>query len=602
MPVRFEEDFEMKLNPHVISIPVVMLGLLLCSCGAPEEGQNSALTESEPSDVLGPIGQRLDEYLTRLEPFGFSGAVLVAREEQILLDRGFGTADRENRIPNTSQTIFQVGSITKQFTAAAIMQLVETGAIQTSDALTTFFEDLPPDKRDITLHQLLTHTSGVIAGDTTYFEDNSRQQIVDRILHQPLEFDPGSSFLYSNMGYALLAAVIEQVSGERYETYLRSNLFLPAGMEETGYRLGWDRDRVAHWYAAGVDNGDQLDRLYPDWNFIGSGRIRSTTRDMYRWHRALMSDSLLSEASKEAMYSPVENDYAYGWVVRDSDHGRLIQHNGASSDGAAADFRRYVDEDLVIVAFCNSDGEQMLFGNRLARHIDALSHGVVIEPPPRVVDATPGEVEAFGGLYETDNGQALEIAMFEETLIARLRGQEAIDAAYGSNRIQNGVRMSQMAQAALHELIVDGQSGPFGRLLVDPAREQRLSGFVLENRSRGEAELGAFSGLEVLGTTEDWVSSIGSAMTIVRLDFQGGSRIFRLHWQDENVLAVGGSMLAEPAEFWLQPTTEPDRFGGYHLPTTSSVEIDFKRDPDGAIMAAELRPTLDHEQLVFLKR
>jgi CubicO group peptidase (beta-lactamase class C family) len=576
------------------------LMLAVLSCTAPETETASSSETEVPA-----VAQRLDEYLSRLEPFGFSGSVLIADGDRVLLAKGYGFADEKRSIPNTATTVFQIASITKQFTAAAIMTLAMDGKLATDDTLSAFFEDVPADKQGITLRQLLTHTSGVIPGDTEYFDDNSRDEIIAMILHEPLEFEPGESFLYSNMGYALLAGVIEQVSGESYEDYLREHLFLQTGMTSTGYRLSsWDPDSVAHWYSGGVDNGDQLDRPYPDWNFIGSGRIRSTTEDMFRWHRALTSEGLLSAEAKKEMYSPVENNYAYGWVVKDTDHGLLIQHNGASSDGAAAEFRRYVDEDIVIVLFSNRDGEQMLFGNRLANHIDDIVHGVEIDPPPLVVTSDRHHLEQFVGLFRTQDGAELQTQIVRGMLTVRGRDQGAVDALYRSNQVPDADTMSSQADQAVSLLMETSESEAFGALLVNPDREERFSGYVLENRTAGESELGVYQGLRILGTVEDWVSSLGGAMTIVGLDFKDGTDIFRLHWQDGGILAIGGSSLREPAEFWLQPTEGPDLFGGYHLPTTTSVQLHFGRDPDGRVTTVSIVSGVsdsDSDRQVFLR-
>jgi CubicO group peptidase (beta-lactamase class C family) len=572
-------------------IPACLKGLLtaaaavsVVSCSTQSPGPEPSATTAATAPTQ--PGQQLDDYLSRLVPFGFSGAVLVAQGDEILLNKGYGLADEARGIPNTAETVFQIASVTKQFTAAAIMTLAMDGKLETSDALATFFEDVPADKQRITLRQLLTHTSGVIAGDTEYFDNNSRDEIIEMVFGKPLDFEPGTSFLYSNMGYALLAGVIEQVTGESYEDYLRSRLFLPEGMTSTGYRLSsWAPDSVAHWYAGGTDNGDQLDRPYPDWNFIGSGRIRSTTKDMFRWHRALTSEQLLSADAKKEMYTPVENDYAYGWVVSDTDHGLRIQHNGASSDGAATEFRRYVDEDVVLILFSNRDGEQMLFGNRLANHVDDIVHGVEIDPPPRVAFSEAADLEELVGIYSTEDGMEIEAQMVQGMLTVRGRGQGAVDALYRSNRHTDGDTMSAQADSALSQLMESGDTKAFGALLVNPDREERFSGYVLENRTDGESEFGAYQGLRILGTVEDWISGFGGGMTLVRLDFEKGSQVFRLHWKEGGVLAIGGSSLVEPAEFWLQPTDEPDLFGGYHLPTTTSVRVRFDRDPDGKVMA-----------------
>ena len=560
-------------------------------------------TSTPPPAETSEIGRNLDLFLSRLEPFGFAGAVLVAEGDRVHLDRGYGLADRARHLPNTAETVFQVGSITKQFTAAAIMKLVADGRLQTSDTLERFFDEVPPDKRSITLHHLLTHTGGVVAGDTQYFDDNSREAIVNMVLTTPLSFEPGTSFLYSNMGYALLAAVIEKVSGDDYETFLRQHLLRPAGMEATGYRLAqWQSGTVAHWYVADQDNGDQLDRTYPDWNFIGSGRIRSTTADMLLWHRALQSDRLLPADLRRQMYAPVLNDYAYGWVVRDTEHGRVVQHNGASSDGAAADYRRYVDEDLVIVIFCNADGEQTLFGNRLADHIDDLAHGVEIAAPPEVDEGDDRELDSFVGVFTSPTGHEVGVDLRRGMLVARGRGQSAVDELYGVNQVADAKRLSAEADRALTELIEHGRDSAFAELLVDPERRERLGGYIVENRSAAEPELGAYRGLRVLGTVDDWITSLGGQMTIVLLDFERGSRVFRLHWRDGGVLAVGGAMLSEPAEFWLRPAAKPDVFGGYHLPTTTTIQLHFGRDDADRVISLTVGSAADSGATVYMRR
>ena len=574
---------------------VALPGLLGCTA-PPQE------PPSPPSDTLSAVGERLDEYLSRLEPFGFSGAVLVAEGEEIRLDAGYGFADQEAAIPNTADTVFQVASITKQFTAAAIMALAVDGRLRTTDTLPSFFSDVPADKEPITLRQLLTHTSGVLAGDTEYFDGNSRSEIVAMVLAEPLRFAPGESFLYSNMGYALLAAVIEEVSGTSYENYLRQRLLLPAGMRSTGYRLSsWRPNSVAHWYADGVDNGDQLDHLYPDWNFIGSGRIRSTTGDLFGWHRALMSDEVLPAAAKQEMYTPILNDYAYGWVVSDTDRGRLIRHNGASSDGAAAEFRRYVDEDLVIVVFSNVNGEQMLFGNRLADHIDDLAHGIDLDLPPRVSADAGIDLEPFVGIYRTDSGLEIEIEVLRDMLVARGRGQGAVDALYGAKRFATGKTVSDMAQKALIGLVERGDTTDFAALVADADRSERLAGYVLDNRTEGESELGTYRLLQVLGTVADWMTDWDGAMTVVRLDFENGSTIFRLHWREGRIFGIGGGSLREPAEFWLQPTDHGNTFGGYHLATTTTTQVQFIRDDDGRITSLVAGSEAGPESVVFLR-
>lgn len=176
----------------------------------------------------------LDEYLSRLEGLGFAGVALVADDGEIVLAEGYGLADRDRGIPWTTGTVSSVGSITKQFTGAAIMKLVSDGKLATDDPITRFFEDVPEDKRGITVHHLLTHTAGltdVLGGD---FELVERDELVSRAMAEPLVGPPGDEYRYSNLGYSLLGAIVENVSDRGYEEFLRAELLAPAGAFELG--------------------------------------------------------------------------------------------------------------------------------------------------------------------------------------------------------------------------------------------------------------------------------------------------------------------------------------------------------------------------------
>ena len=164
--------------------------------------------------------EKLDLYLSRSVPFGFSGALLVEEGGKVVLNKGYGLAVRSNNIPNTADTVFSVGSLTKQFTAAGIMKLEMMGKLNTEDRLDKYFENVPEDKEAITLHHLLTHTSGVVDAVGPDYQELEREDLVKKVFAEPLQHPPGEEFAYSNAGYSLLAAVIEKVSGQKYEEFL----------------------------------------------------------------------------------------------------------------------------------------------------------------------------------------------------------------------------------------------------------------------------------------------------------------------------------------------------------------------------------------------
>ena len=200
---------------------------------------NKRITQTESdfshSRIRSDLTRRLEDYLKENESNGFSGAVLVAVHNDVILEKGYGLADRETRVPMTTSSVFDIGSITKQFTATAILKLVEQNKLKVTSRLTDFFEQVPEDKRYITIHQLLTHTSGISSytgDDYEYVTDN---EFLTTVLSRELEAKPGEQYIYSNVGYSLLGIIVERASGLPYEQFLQRFLFQTAGMGTTGY-------------------------------------------------------------------------------------------------------------------------------------------------------------------------------------------------------------------------------------------------------------------------------------------------------------------------------------------------------------------------------
>lgn len=184
------------------------------------------------------------------ETNGFSGVVLVSKKDEIILSKGYGWADRRNKIPNSSSTVFNIGSITKQFTASAILKLVEQGKVKTSDKISKYFAQTSIDKSDITIHQLLTHTSGIsnkIGGFR--YDEASKEQFLKEFFESKLQSKPGTKHQYANANYIMLAAIIETVSGQTYNSFLSDFLFVPSQMNSTGYKeINFSTERLAHGY------------------------------------------------------------------------------------------------------------------------------------------------------------------------------------------------------------------------------------------------------------------------------------------------------------------------------------------------------------------
>jgi CubicO group peptidase (beta-lactamase class C family) len=288
---------------------------------------------------------KVDNYLIQSAKDGFSGALLIAHDGEILLSKGYGLANKENEILVTSDTVFDTGSLTKQFTAAAILKLVQTGKVSLDDTLSKYFGDLPSDKKNITIHQLLTHTSGIQAlPDKDDYDIVNTDLFFKRLFAQKLKNKPGKSYRYSNAGYSVLGRIIELASGQQYEQFLSDNLFAPLGMAQTGYLLpDWKMLQVAKGYGHGVlpvDNGlvRYQEASEVSWVLKGNGGILSTLSDFYIWLNALANNRILPEDLMAKLTKPyVKEDffgtshYAYGWsIVKKARDTKLVTHNGSN--------------------------------------------------------------------------------------------------------------------------------------------------------------------------------------------------------------------------------------------------------------------------------
>lgn len=304
------------------------------------------------------------DYFSRLDALGFAAGLLVAQGERSLIHTGFGLADRESGRRWSTITISTIGSITKQFTGASILALQEDGRLKVSDPITDHFDSVPDDKAGITLHHLLTHSSGLVDPSVGDWDPVDREAYVQLALSQPLDFEPGTSYSYSNAGYSLLGAIIENLSDMPYESYLRTRLLLPAGLTETGYlQPAWESARIAVGYQGDARWGTVLERPMaedgPYWALRANGGIHSSTGDMWRWGRALLTGEVLSAESMRAYWKPHVDEgygdswYGYGWVVlQGPGDQQVITHNGGNGI-FFADMAIYPDTQVVMVLQTN---------------------------------------------------------------------------------------------------------------------------------------------------------------------------------------------------------------------------------------------------------
>lgn len=330
----------------------------------------------------------------------FNGTVLVADKGKVIYKKGFGMANMEWEIPNAADTKFRVGSVTKQFTAALILQLVEEGKVKLDGKLSDYLPDYRKDTGDkITIHQILNHTSGVPNYTTAkFFADDSRNfykvdDFVKKFAGGDLEFEPGTKFNYSNSGYFLLGAVIEKVTGKTYAQVLQERIFTPLGMTNSGYDLTSPLiKKRANGYQKTPDgyvNADYLDMSIP----YSAGSLYSTVEDLYKWDQSLYQDKILSAESKKKMFTPGLSDYGYGFNIYDLPLGKtaqkikIIQHGGGIN-GFNCLLTRVVDRQQTVILLDNVGLGR--YHSNITNSIINVLNGQPFEQPKKSIAETLG--------------------------------------------------------------------------------------------------------------------------------------------------------------------------------------------------------------------
>ncbi len=297
----------------------------------------------------------------------FMGSVLVAKDGSVLLSKGYGMADVEKKIPNTPQTRFRIASLTKQFTAVAILMLQEQGKLKVTDSVCKYIPDCPESWQPITIHHLLTHTAGLYDFRFSYIVIKEKAsaapatptQLVARIKERPPSFKPGDRWSYSNGNYIVAGYIVEQVSGMSYEQFLQDHIFGPLGMKNSGY--AHDDSGLAVGYLYPPVAASPIDGSLP----YAAGGLYSSVEDLYTYSQALGSGRLLSKESLDALFGehvrtdsvasetyPVPLYYGYGWGVAKYNGHRIVGHSGLF-DGYASDLRMFPDDKLTLVVLQN---------------------------------------------------------------------------------------------------------------------------------------------------------------------------------------------------------------------------------------------------------
>jgi CubicO group peptidase (beta-lactamase class C family) len=306
---------------------------------------------------------KVDEYVKgELQKQRIPGlSIVVIKGGQIVLAKGYGLANVEHQVPVKPETIFQSGSVGKQFTATAVMMLVEEGKISLDDKINKYLTGAPDSWKEITVRHLLTHTAGTTdyPRDFDFRRDYTEDELLKRAASIPLAFQPGEKWSYSNLGYVMLGILIHKVSGKFYGDFLQERIFKPLGMDTA--RIISEADIVMN-RAAGyrLVKGELKNQNWvsPSLNTTADGALYLTALDMAKWDAALYTEKLLKKSSLDQMWTPVKlnsgktHSYGFGWGLGAARGHRIVEHGGAWQ-GFKTYISRYVDDQLTVVVFAN---------------------------------------------------------------------------------------------------------------------------------------------------------------------------------------------------------------------------------------------------------
>lgn len=570
------------------SFAIICSLLLTCSTGFSNSGDRGVI-------VSGELGRKIDDFLTRLTGFGYSGAMLVVKDGKTILRKGYGFANRSERVPNTAETLFDIGSLSKQFTAAAIMKLEQDGRLKTTDPISKHLKNVPQDKAHITIHQLLSHTAGIARnvtlsskGDPSiYYEEIDREEALKRVLPTELQFEPGTKFQYSNAGYVLLAAIVDMASGQKYQEYLKKNLFEPAGMRRTGFAGRWlpavKQTLVARGHDEQGEVGNPLKWSGESWLDLGGGGIVSTVGDLYKWQQSLATNRILSRESLAKMFTQVRDGYGYGWNIKETPRKTTLIEHGGDFAGFGSQFWWFKDEQVVVISLCNIRHDNNEYPTRFKADPKVLNI-IFNEPytsPPAFVATDPAVVKKITGTYQLPSGAKLIVRIDRGQLEIGADGQEAADALAEADtkEVERRVKLAAMTKAFLEGMVVWNPEvvkdalGPNGDL------EYWRAGWDDESRQLGAGK-GELKSIEVLGVVPGGYPR-GIQNAIARFNYEKGSSPYKITWLYRERFSkdiIGGTYLRSADLSAVTPLQAESResFAGWNIIAEKGFRVSFE--------------------------
>ena len=543
------------------------------------------------ADVVdGELARNLDTQLTQAVEKGFGGAVIVEVQGKSVLKAGYGLADRETRVPFTAETIAQIGSITKPLTALAVLQLADQGKVDLSAPVGTYLPGAAQPAANATLHQLLTHHAGLADSCGNDFAKVSKADLLHRCMAMPLAHPPNQEN-YSNMGYSILAAVVEQVSGQFWENYLRAHIFEPLAMSHTGFAFtGADSREFAAGYMNGKRQAVISDRLAElggeDWNLRGNGGIQSSATDMERFYRGISGRAPgISHAVVQQMITPHEQIEGeawegYGLAVRLDVNNKVYRIGHSGSDGVFFSYFGWLPQQDIFIYIVGNNGEAAV-KPIVGLVVKAIQNAAGVKPqgdapPSRPMEAIVRPLDSTKKLVPY--GVSLEVMTHAGRKAVRLLNKPPLGAytmavVQGAD-FQDGTIHVDVASepAAGASTAARGFIGIAFRVGSDPAEYECL--YLRPTNGRADDQLRRnhstqyisapkfqFDRLrrEAPGVYESYVDLVPGAWTHIRIDVQGQSAKLFVDGATQPSLIVNDlkhPARSGPVALWIGDETE----------------------------------------------
>lgn len=376
------------------------------------------------------VKQKMNELVTAYaSQKKFNGAVLVAVKGEVIFEKGFGFRNAEEKQANDQNSIFQIGSVTKQFTAAIIMQLQEEKKLSVQDKLSNYFPGFVNGDK-ITIEHLLTHTSGIYnyTNDTSIMNNDvtrhfSSSEMIERFKKYPPDFEPGAKWNYSNSGYSLLGYIIEKVTSKPYEKVVRERIFQPLGMVHSGFDFTHlKNNNKGHGYFSLAEESPVPAPIVDSTLAYAAGAIYTTVEDLFKWERAITAGKILKPESWKAVFTPYKNKYGYGWSI-DTLMGRTVTAHGGGIHGFVSMLMRFPEDELVVILLDNSSSSNL---GAIAKSLAAIAFDKPYSLPEakKEIKLDLNIVQKYTGEYELAPNFIISVFLEDGHLKARATGQQ----------------------------------------------------------------------------------------------------------------------------------------------------------------------------------